>query len=1005
MTTQPNRLASGGRIDRSKALTVRFDGRDLAAHPGDTLASALLANGVRIVARSFKYHRPRGVFGAGVEEPNALVQLRTGARTEPNTLATTAEAYEGLDAISQNNWPSVDYDFGAINGWLSRFLPAGFYYKTFIGLGKGTRTWMFFEKFIRRAAGMGRATKESDPDTYEKINEFCDVLVIGAGPAGLAAALAAGRAGARVLLAEQDSALGGSLLREPSGGTNDAWLTAIVGELKAMPNVRILTRTTVFGAYDSNVCGLVERVWDHVAVPPEHQPRQRYWLVRSKAAVMATGAIERPIVFSGNDLPGVMLASAARMYVNRFGVLAGRRVTILTNNDSAYATAYDMAVAGASVTMVDVRQSPSGLLGSRIAKRGVEILAGYGVLTARGGKALSEIEVGPIDVTTGRINGRTRRIACDVLAVSGGWAPTLHLWSQRGKKPDYQEAMRAFVPNETAVPNLFSAGACRTDLVLEDAIAAGFEQGVKAARTAGPNAPTGKAPTAVEALYANSWSHDFADVSIVVKADGNVAGKAFIDLQHDTTLADIDLAYREGYVSVEHMKRYTTTGMAADQGKTSNVNALVRMAQLKRAAVPDVGTTTFRPPFTPISFGAIVGREHGRSFSPIRLSPIHSWHVANGARLTEAGAWLRAWYYPKDGENIRQAYVREAAHVRENIGLVDISTLGKIAIQGPDAAELLDRVYVNGFKSLKVGRIRYGIMLRDDGYVLDDGTTARLSEAEYVMSTTTANAGKVLATLESLLQVSWRDLKVRVTSITDQWSAIAVAGPKSRQLLQSVVKDADLSARSLPNMALTHAVLADAPVRIHRMSYSGELAYEIYVPSGYGLHVWAALIDSGRPLGVAPYGTEAMGALRIEKGHIAASEIDGRTTLKDLVLEGMASQSKPFIGSVLRRRSRLEDIERPSLVGLEVVDANKAIDAGSLLFPINGSKTGHGDGHVTSVTYSPALGKTIGLGLLARGSARTGELVCCVDFLANRNVDVRVVSSKFYDPAGDRQNA
>jgi sarcosine oxidase subunit alpha len=984
---------------------MRFDGRDLAAHPGDTLASALLANGVRIVARSFKYHRPRGVFGAGVEEPNALVQLRTGARSEPNTLATTVEAYEGLEAKSQNNWPSVKCDFGAVNGWLSQLLPAGFYYKTFIGLGKGTGTWMFFEKFIRRAAGMGRAVRESDPDSYEKINEFCDVLVIGAGPTGLAAALAAGRTGARIVLAEQDCVLGGSLLRERGGGPNDAWLSAIVAELEAMANVRILRRTTVFGAYDSDVYGLVERVWDHVAVPPENQPRQRYWLVRSKAAVMATGAIERPIVFSGNDLPGVMLASAARLYVNRFGVLAGRCVTVLTNNDSAYATAHDMAAAGALVTLVDVRQAPSKSLLDQIAQRGVKLIAGHGILAARGGKILKEVEIGSVDAVTGRINGRTHRIACDVLAVSGGWVPTLHLWSQRGKKPDYQESLRAFVPNDVAIPSLLSAGACRSDCVLNDAIISGFAQGVKAAGIAGRTAPVKGVQTAVELLYADSWSHNIADVSIIAKADGRMAGNAFVDLQHDTTLPDIDLAYREGYVSVEHMKRYTTAGMAADQGKTSNINALVRMAHLKGAAVPDVGTTTFRPPFTPVSFGAIVGHEHGRSFHPTRLSPIHDWHVANGAQMTEAGAWLRPWYYPKGGETARQAHVREAVRVRQSVGLVDISTLGKIAIQGPDAAELLDRAYVNGFKSLKIGRIRYGVMLRDDGFVLDDGTTARLSETDYMMSTTTANAAKVLAILEHLLQTSWCNLKVHVTSVTDQWAAIAVAGPKSRRLLQSVIRDADLSAQSLPNMTLTHGLIAGAPVRIHRMSYSGELAYEVYIPSGYGLYVWNALIEAGRPFDAAPYGTEAMGTLRIEKGHVAASEIDGRTTLKDLSLEGLASKSKPFIGAVLRKRPRLEDVERPTLVGLEVLDENKSIYAGSLLFPSNGSKTGHGDGHVTSVAYSPALCKSIGLGLLARGSMRIGEVISCVDFLANRQVSVRVVSPKFYDPAGERQNA
>jgi methylglutamate dehydrogenase subunit C len=1003
VTSQPNRIGAGGRIDRSATFTIRFNDRDIAAHPGDTLASALLANGVKIVGRSFKYHRPRGIVSAGVEEANALVQLREGARTEPNSRATTIEAYPGLIARSQGGWPSVDTDIGAVVGAFARFMPAGFYYKTFIGPFHNTRWWMFCERFIRRAAGSGVAPAAPDPDTYERVNAFCDVLVVGAGPAGLAAALAAARAGARVIVAEQDRDLGGALLSEPAARAGDTWLRATVDELERLPNVRLLTRTTTFGAFDGDVYGLVERAWDHVEAPPAHQPRQRYWVVRARSAVMATGAIERPMVFGGNDRPGVMLASAVRSYLNRYGVLCGRTIALFTANDSVYATACELAQAGASVTVVDLRRDLPEALRSRAAAARVEVLAGHAVVATQGGKALTGVDVAAVKGRDGGTQGTTRRVACDLLGVSGGFTPTLHLWSQRGRKPRFDETKLAFLPDDS-IPTLVCAGACAGIDAIGDAVASGFAAGQKAAAIAGRSADVGA--LAPPALADDGWYRDGLLISAVRAADGEIPPKSFVDVQHDVKSTDIELAYREGYVSVEHLKRYTTNGMATDQGKTSNINALARMAELQGASIPAVGTTTFRPPYTPIAFGAIVGREQGRHFRPTRYSPIHAWHAARGAVFIDAGAWSRPRYYPVSaGEDVQAAYVREARHVRAAVGLVDVSPLGKISVQGPDAATFLDRVYTNMFSTLKVGRLRYGVMLRDDGFVLDDGTTARLSETEFFMSTTTVNAGKILARLELLLQTAWTDLEVQVTSVSDQWATIAVSGPKSRQVLQAACAGADLSAQALPIMAFACATIGGVPVRIHRMSYSGELAFEVYIPARFGHAAWAELMRVGDPFGVAPYGTEAMGALRIEKGHVAGGELDGRTTLKDLALERFASAKKQFAGSVLRKRPVLEDPARPSLVGLSVIDKTTPIKAGSLLFSATGEVAGHGEGYVASTTFSPTLGGYVALALLARGQARIGETIRCVDLLAGTTVNCLVTAPCFVDPEGVRQNA
>lgn len=981
--SQQNRIAAG-QVDRATELSFRFNDTWMKGHPGDTLASALLANGQRLVGRSFKYHRPRGILTAGSEEPNALVQLRSGAHQEPNTRATTVELFEGLTATSQNHRGSLEYDLMAVTDLLSPFLSAGFYYKTFMW---PRAFWeKLYEPVIRASAGLGSLSMKDDPDSYDKGFAHCDLLVIGAGPSGLSAALAAGRAGARVILADEDFRPGGRLNAETleiDGMPGADWAAGVVAELTAMDNVRLMTRTTVYGAYDHGTYGALERCTDHLA-DAGGKPRQILWRIYSKRAVLTAGATERPIAFGNNDRPGIMLAGAVRAYLNRYGVTPGHEVAVFTNNDDGWRTAADLAARGVHVpAVIDSRDAPAPL-----DVPGARHIRGAGVVDTVGRKGIKSILL-----TDGQV------IPVDCLAVSGGWNPNVHLTCHQRGRPVWRDEINAFVPGDALPPGMAVAGAANGALTLAAALAQGQATANAQIEQLGFAASHTAAPRAEDEPHRGAA---FWHVRESTK-------RAWLDQQNDVTVKDVKQSYREGFRAVEHLKRYTTLGMATDQGKTANIPALAIMAECTGKTIPETGTTIFRPPYTPVPLGALGGRSRGRDFRPYRLTPSHQWAKENGATFVEVGNWLRAQWYARPGEQgWRDSVDREVTATRNSVGICDVTTLGKIDIQGRDAGEFLNRIYCNGFATLAVGKVRYGLMLREDGIAYDDGTTARMSENHYVMTTTTANAVLVFRRLEFARQCLWPDLDVHLISTTDGWAQFAVAGPNARNLLRKVVDaDHDISNEAFPFMACGEVtVCGGTPARLFRISFSGELAYEIAVPARYGNAMMGVLMQAGAEYDATPYGTEALSVMRIEKGHAAGNELNGQTSAHNLGMGRMVSQKKDSIGAVLSQRPEMIRDDAIKLVGFRPVNRADKLVAGSH-FITRGDKASmdNDQGWMTSVAYSPSLGHSIGLGFIKRGDQRQGEIVRAVNPLMGSEIEVEIVSAHFIDPEGERLRA
>jgi len=979
-----NRIPGKGRLSPARTVSFTFDGRRLTGLEGDTLASALLANGIHLAGRSFKYHRPRGVIAAGAEEPNALVEIsRDSARFTPNVRATVQEIFDGISAASQNRWPSLAFDIGAANDFLGRFFPAGFYYKTFLWPAAFWKR--VYEPLIRRAAGLGHAPRESDPDRYANRFAHCDVLVAGGGPAGLLAAREAARQGKAVILADENAEFGGSLLECADividGKPGFDWAQDTVRELAAMKDVTLLPRATAFGYYSHNMVALAERVTEHLAKPDADAPRERLWQVRAGKVVLATGAIERQLVFADNDRPGILLAGAARKFLNQFGVTPGRKIAVYTACDSAWMAAFDLKAAGVEiVAIVDCRDRVDSQLQARANDLSIPTRIGHAVTATRSRLRVRGITVEPV-------NGASQeRFEIDCLLMSGGWTPSVHLFSQSRGGLAWDEAGGRFVPDKYA-ENCICVGACNGATAIEHALR-------QAADTVGGMAPEAEETSSMAGhllgAAKGAGEHDFV--------------KAFVDYQNDVTAKDIRLAVREGFRSIEHVKRYTTTGMATDQGKTSNLHGMAIAAAALGKPLPAIGHTTFRAPYTPVTFGAIANHAKGDLFDITRCTPMHDWAAENGAVFEDVGNWKRAWYFPRQGEDMAAAVNRECVAVRTTAGIFDATTLGKIEVVGPDAVKFMNLMYTNAWDKLAVGRCRYGIMCREDGFVYDDGVVGRLAEDRFHVTTTTGGAPRVLHMMEDYLQTEFPHWQVWLTSVTEQWAVIAVQGPKAREIIAPFVEEIDLDA--MPHMSIRQGKSCGVPARLMRVSFTGEAGYEINVPSHYGRAVWEAIWARGAPIGLTPYGTETMHVLRAEKGFIiVGQDTDGTVTPFDAGLGWAVSKAKTdFVGIAGLKRPDLVAEGRRQLVGLKTKDSKIVLEEGAQIvaepnqvIPVKML------GFVTSSYWSENLGRSIALALVEDGRNRVGQTLHVP--MPDGNIAVEVTGTVFFDENGERANA
>ena len=996
------RLQTGGRLlNKDVPLNFTFNGRKMKGYQGDTLASALLANNQMLVGRSFKYHRPRGVVSSGAEEPNALINMGEGTRFEPNQRATTTELFDGLVAESQNHWPSLEFDIGAINSKLARFLPAGFYYKMFI---HPRPLWKHvYEPFIRRSAGLGKAPKMRDSDTYEHFYAFYDLVIVGGGIAGLMAAKAAASSGAQILVMEQSAHWGGRCVVEPdqiNGKDPEHFIEDLVAELTAQPNVTMRTRLMGTGVYDHGYLLGYERLRDHA--PSQTGPRHRLWRIRAGKILTATGAIERPLSFAGNDLPGVILASALRDYVENFGVSMGDRTVVLTNNDDAYRTAIALKAAGLDVPVIlDARSAGGGALAEAAQKLGIRVETGKAVAFVKGRGVVTGVAICD-QAGQGTV---LEEIACDCLAMSGGWSPVVHLWSHCGGKLVWDEALAMFRPDPEKAPLnqkgegfVLAAGAANGHFSLGAVMQDALQQGAEAAGITAASQSLPEVDQTAEAAMEAVWM-------MPQGAGVKLRSKAWLDFQNDVKVSDVQLAAQEGFESVEHAKRYTTLGMATDQGKLSNINGLAVLAGALNADIPAVGTTTFRPPYTPISMGAIAGAARDEIFQPVRQTPMHDWHIEQGAYMEPVGQWRRPYCYPRADETHQDAVAREIRQTRNSVGLLDASTLGKLLVQGPDAAKFLDMLYTNMMSTLKIGKCRYGLMCSENGFLMDDGVVVRLGEQSFLCHTTSGGAEHIHAHMEEWLQTEWWDWKVYVANLTEQYAQVGVVGPKARDVLEKL-GGLDVSKEALGFMEYAEGRLGTFDVRVFRISFSGELSYEIAVPAGQGLAFWQALCAAGEEFGIMPYGTEALHVMRAEKGFIMiGDETDGTVIPQDLGLDWAISKKKSdFLGKRAQERSHMVDPDRWKLVGLETLDGSVLPDGA---YAVGEGENANGQrntiGRVTSTYFSPTLNRGIAMGLVAQGPERMGEILNFPD-LSGNEVKVKLVDPVFYDKNGDRQN-